>query len=175
MGAHSVGSAVKTQGFRVILVRMQERSRHDELDDPLRPETISAVFSATMRRGEWLPAEEVRARALFGNVTLDLRDALLAPGVTTIECFAFCGAVEIIVPPKLEVELAAQAFLGAVEQRNSGGKVGRFIASQIRRALDPDGHRHHRDAEPADADPEDAPLVRIEGRAICGAIIVRVR
>jgi len=153
---------------------MQERSRHHELDDPLRPETISALFSATMRRGEWLPAEEVRARALFGNVTLDLRHALLAPGVTTIECLAFCGSVEIIVPPKLEVELAASAILGAVEQRDAGGKMGRFIAKQIRRALDPDGEQRRRPA-PEPVDPEDAPLVRIEGRAICGAIIVRVR
>lgn len=149
---------------------MQERSRHDELDDPLRPETISAVFSQTMRRGEWLPAEEVRVRAWFGNVTLDLRDALLAPGITTFECLAFCGAIEFIVPPKLEVELAASAVMGAVEQRDAGGKLGRFIASQIRRAIDPRSEPRH---EPPD--PDESALVRIEGRAICGAIIVKVR
>jgi hypothetical protein len=149
---------------------MHERSPDDELDDPLRPETITALFSATTRRGEWLPAEEVHVRALFGNVTLDLRNALLAPGVTTLRCLVVCGAVEIIVPPKLEVELAASAFLGAVEQRNAGGNMRRFIASQIRRAIDPGAEQRQ-----AAQDPDDAPLVRVEGRAVCGAIVVKVR
>ena len=112
----------------------------------------------------------MRVRAWFGNVTLDLRRALLAPGVTTLQCFCFCGAIEIIVPPKLEVELAASAVLGAVEQRDASGTVGRFIASQIRRAIDPDHERQH-----APHDPDEAPLVRIEGRAVCGAIVVKVR
>lgn len=151
---------------------MQHPARGDEFDEP-QSETISALFSATARRGEWLPAEDVRVRAFCGNVTLDLRNALLAPGITTFECLAFCGAIEFIVPPKLEVELAASAVLGAVEQRDSGGKLGHFIASQIRRAIDPGGERRHAPAETPD--PEDAPLVRIEGRAICGAIIVKVR
>jgi hypothetical protein len=148
---------------------MQHPARGDERDEP-HSETISAVFSATARRGEWLPAEDVRVRAYFGNVTLDLRNALLAPGVTTFECLAFCGAIEFIVPPKLEVELAASAVLGAVEQRDAGGHLGRFIASQIRRAIDPGAERRH---EPADSD--DPPLIRIEGRAICSAIVVKVR
>jgi Cell wall-active antibiotics response 4TMS YvqF len=148
---------------------MQHPARGDDLDEP-HWETVSALFSATARRGEWLPAEDVRVRALFGNVTLDLRNALLAPGVTTFECLAFCGAIEFIVPPKLEVELAASAVLGAVEQRDAGGNLRSFIASQIRRAIDPGAEPRH---EPAD--PEDPPLVRIEGRAICGAIVVKVR
>jgi len=152
---------------------MHERARDEHDLEPLRPETVTAILSSTERRGEWLPAEEVRVRACLGNVTLDFRRALLAPGITTLECLAFMGAIEVIVPPGLEVELAASAVMGAVEQKNSGaGHVRRFIASQIRKAIDPDSHRRERERED---DGEDAPLLRIEGHAVFGAITVKVR
>lgn len=149
---------------------MNDRVPSSEVDDPLPPETISAVFSSTARRGEWLPAEDVRVRALFGNVKLDFTDALLAPGVTTLETFALFGSVEILVPADLEVELAASAVLGSVEQRDSGGRVGRFIADQIRRVTGQEPRRTY------DPDPDDEnPVLRIEGHAVFGSIIVRVR
>ncbi|MFI5315150.1 MAG: LiaF domain-containing protein [Myxococcota bacterium] len=149
---------------------MNEPSRDSELDDPLAPETISAVFSSTARRGEWLPAEEVRVRACFGNVNLDFTQALLAPGVTTLETLALFGSVEITVPASLEVELAASAVLGSVEQRDSGGRVRRFIADQIRRVT---GQPETPSYSP---DPgEEASVLRIEGHAVFGSIIVKVR
>jgi hypothetical protein len=150
---------------------MNEPSRTSELDDPLESETISAIFSSTMRRGEWLPAEEVRVRACFGNVQLDFTHALLAPGVTTLETLALFGSIEILVPANLEVELAASALLGSVEQRDSGGRVGRYIAKQIRRAA---GLEREPREEP-DPDDEDPPVLRIEGHAVFGSILVKVR
>ncbi len=149
---------------------MNDPARSRELDDPLHPETISALFSSTQRRGEWLPAEEVRVRAVFGNVKLDFTDALLAPGVTTLETFVLFGQLEILVPADLEVELAASAVLGSVEQRDAGGRVRRFIADQIRRVT---GQEAARDYEP-DAD-DDHPVLRIEGQAVFGSILVKVR
>lgn len=149
---------------------MNERARTSELDDPLEPESISAVFSATERRGEWLPAEEVRVRAYFGSVILDFTQALLAPGVTTLETLALFGSVEILVPADLEVELAASAVLGSVEQRDAGGGVRRFIADQIRRVTGQDT------APGYVPDPdEEAPVLRIEGHAVFGTIVVKVR
>jgi len=134
-------------------------------------ETVSAWFSAATRRGEWVPPEELRVRACFGAVQLDFRHALFAPGVTTVDALALFGAVEILVPPDLEVELAASAVLGSVEQRDHGaGRVKRFIADQIRRVAGVP-ERPERVFDPE----EEAPLLRIEGRAIFGAIIVRVR
>lgn len=149
---------------------MNERARDDELDDLLHPETISAVFSSTARRGEWLPAEEVRVRACFGNVNLDFTQALLAPGVTTLETLALFGSIEITVPADLEVELAASAVLGSVEQRDAGGRVRRFIADQIRRVTG------QTPAPSYSPEPDDEPpLLRIEGRALFGSIVVKVR
>jgi hypothetical protein len=154
----------------IIAPTMNEPARHDEFD-PLEPESITAVFSSTARRGEWLPAEEVRVRAVFGNVNLDFTKALLAPGVTTLETLALFGSIEILVPADLEVELAASAVLGSVEQRDSGGRVRRFIAEQIRRAVRPDERPSH---SPDDPD-EEPPILRIQGHALFGAIVVKVR
>jgi cell wall-active antibiotic response 4TMS protein YvqF len=148
---------------------MHDSLQHRDFDEPPR-ETISAWFSATARRGEWLPAEDIRVLAMFGNVTLDFRRALLEPGITTLECVAFCGSIDIIVPSKLDVELAASAVLGAVEQRNATGNVRSFIAAQIRRAIQPEG-RPPRD-EP---EHDESSLLRVIGRAVCGAITVKVR
>jgi hypothetical protein len=149
---------------------MNERARGSELDDPLEPETISAVFSSTARRGEWLPAEETRVRACFGNVNLDFTQALLAPGVTVLETLALFGSIEIVVPADLEVELAASAVLGSVEQRDTGGRVRRFLADQIRRVTGQErapGYASDPDEEP--------PVLRIEGHAVFGSIVVKVR
>jgi hypothetical protein len=154
----------------MILGEMNDPVRGVELDPLSPPEAITAVFSATARRGEWLPAEDLRVRAVFGNVVLDFTRALMAPGVTTLETLAMFGAVEILVPADLEVELAATALLGSVEQKDAGGRVRRFIADQIRRVT---GQEEPRDYPP-DND-EDAPLLRITGRAVFGSILVKVR
>lgn len=154
----------------MIAPQMHDPAHTRELADPLEPESITAVFSSTARRGEWLPAEEVRVRAVFGNVTLDFTQALLAPGVTTLETLALFGSIEIWVPADLEVELAASAVLGSVEQRDSGGRVRRFIADQIRRVTGqeaPAGYAPDPD--------EEAPVLRIEGHALFGSILVKVR
>jgi cell wall-active antibiotic response 4TMS protein YvqF len=151
-----------------MLSAMNEPARDRMLEPP--PETVTALFSATARRGEWLPPEDMRVRAFFGSVQLDFTQALLAPGVTVIEALALFGAVEITVPPDLEVELAANAVLGSVEQRDQGGRVRRFIADQLRRVTGQSDSR-----EPRHEDDEDRPLLRIEGHAVFGAIVVKVR
>jgi hypothetical protein len=149
---------------------MNDRARDSDLADPLEPETILAVFSSTARRGEWLPAEDTIVRACFGSVVLDFTQALLAPGVTVLETLALFGSIEILVPAHLEVELAASAVLGSVEQRDSGGGVRRFLADQIRRVTG----RETGSNEPPDPD-EDAPVLRIQGHAVFGSIVVKVR
>src|SRR4029450_8989609 len=86
---------------------------HDRSDDEVESgfphrESLTAVFSAVARRGEWLPPEELRVVASFGAAKLDFTEALLAPGVTEIHAFALFGSVELLVPPDLHVELDAR-------------------------------------------------------------------
>jgi hypothetical protein len=148
---------------------VQQPLGDDALPDLPQRETLTAVFSSTARRGEWLPPEELRVIASFGTAKLDLTRALLAPGVTEFNCTALFGSVEVLVPPELEVELAASALFGSVDRRAGGGIVAGFLRDQVRRAIG---------AEPARLEPEDEddpPLLRITGHAIFGSITVRVR
>ena len=46
---------------------------------------------------------------------LDLRQAVLAPGLTEIEVFAVMGGVDIIVPPGVRVETMGMAVMGGFE------------------------------------------------------------
>jgi hypothetical protein len=118
--------------------------------------------------------EVLEVRAWFGAAKLDFTQALLAPGLTTIDVSAVFGSVEIIVPADLEIELVASALLGSVEQRDAGGRVGRFLADQLDRvtggAL---GRRDSRNREEYDDD--DPPLLRVEGHAMFGSILVKTR
>ena len=152
---------------------MDHPARDLEPYDPPGTELVSAIFSSVSRKGEWLPAEVIEVRAWFGNARLDFTSALLAPGVTTLDVSAFCGSVEIIVPADLEVELAASALLGAVEQRDAGGRVGRFIAEQIDRVTG--GALGRRAPARDDEDDLEPPLLRVEGHAMFGSITVKTR
>ena len=146
---------------------MREPLRDDVLADPPQRDRLVALFSGTTRHGEWLPPEELRVIASFGAAKLDLTRALLAPGVTEFHVTALFGAVEVIVPAELEVELGASAIFGSVERRGGGGFVAGFLRDQARRLMG---------TEPLPVEPEDdPPLLRITGHAIFGSITVRVR
>lgn len=151
---------------------MDDRARDLEPHYPPSTEQVSAVFSSVSRQGEWLPPEELAVRAWFGSARLDFTNALLAPGLTVIDVSVVFGSVEIIVPADLEVELGASALLGSVEQRDAGGRVGRFLSEQLGRMTG--GALGRREAPPADDD-EERPLLRVEGHAAFGSILVKTR
>ena len=75
-----------------------------------------AIMGGTRRAGRWAPPTEMAAVAMMGGVELDFRDAVLEPGTTEINCFAFWGGVEITVPPGVEVESNGFALLGGFDQ-----------------------------------------------------------
>lgn len=75
------------------------------------------MFGSIERRGPWAVPQQLRARVVCGNLELDLREARLAPGTTTIEVDVTMGNVEVIVPPGYQVDVEASSFLGAVEER----------------------------------------------------------
>lgn len=99
---------------------------------PARP--MRVVFGSVERRGPWAVPEHLSARVVFGNIVLDLREARLAPGLTTIDVNVTMGNLEIIVPPGMAVELEATSTLGNIEQHTeegplSGGTVVRITGS----------------------------------------------
>ena len=72
-----------------------------------------AVFAENTRRGRWVPAERIWSAALMGAMRLDFREAALPAGVTELSVLSFWGAVEVVVPPDLEVEAGGVAIMGS--------------------------------------------------------------
>lgn len=105
-----------------------------------------AIMGGTRRAGRWTPPSEMAAIALMGGVELDFRDAVLQKGVTEINCFAFWGAVEITVPPGVEVESHGFALMGGFDQ----------------------------DAELETRPGPDAPTIRVNGFALMGGVEIKV-
>jgi signal transduction histidine kinase len=77
---------------------------------------LSAVFGSVERRGPWTVPDRLDVRVLFGSAALDLREATLAPGVTTIiDVGISFGSLELIVPPDLAVDVNVSSIAGSVE------------------------------------------------------------
>lgn len=106
-----------------------------------------AVMGGTRRAGKWAPPGNMLAVAIMGGVELDFRNAVLTPGVTEINVFAFWGGVEITVPPEVHVDTHGLAIMGGFEQ-----------------AADLESNA-----------PPDAPTIRINGAAIMAGVEVHVR
>ena len=112
---------------------------------------VVSIFSENRKEGRWELPRHIRVLAIFGSARLDLREALIAPGVSVIEAFTIFGGIEIIVPPDINVECDGDAFLGAFTM-----------------------HRSKRG--PASYEPSpDAPVVRIIGDAYAAAVTVHVK
>lgn len=78
-----------------------------------------AVFGETKRSGQWVPARRNTVVAVMGSATIDLREARLGPGTTTLTAVAVMGSIEILVPPGLHVQCGGSAVFGSFERRDS--------------------------------------------------------
>jgi hypothetical protein len=114
------------------------------IDDPERAvrTQLSVIFGSLERTGRWSVPRVLRLRVWWGNAQLDLREASLGPGLTTIELGVRMGNLEVILPPWLAVDVDVSSVLGSVEER----------------------HRI-----PPDPDP-DRPIVRFVGTVVLGRL-----
>jgi hypothetical protein len=77
------------------------------------------VMSEMKKRGAWVPARRNLIKVIMGSATIDLREALLAPGVTVFDISAFMGEVKVLVPPGVAVECAGSAFMGEFDDMHT--------------------------------------------------------
>jgi len=129
---------IPAQGGRTVVVDADRVRDHGFL---------ISVLGGTNRAGRWIPARKNLALGFLGGVALDFREALLGPGVTDLNVFAFLGGIEIIVPPEMAVEVDGIALLGGFE---------------------------HQTDTPLRSNP-DLPALRIRGLAFLGGVSVEVR
>jgi hypothetical protein len=85
---------------------------------------ILCMFAQVRKRGEWELATHTRVVAAFGSVLLDLREARIAPGVTTIDITAGFADVTVIVPPGLRVECDGNAIMAEFADKVFEGAPG---------------------------------------------------
>jgi hypothetical protein len=104
---------------------------------------IAAVFASATRRGRRAMPRELQAKAVFGSVVIDLREATFEAGVSTITCKAVFGSVEIYAPPHVRVEVDGSGVFGSFEERGDNS---------------------------AAHDLPDAPVLVVKGKAVFGSV-----
>ena len=105
----------------------------------------TAILGDCKRRGVWHVPAQHSAFTLVGNVTLDLREAVLAARETTINASAIVGDIKIIIPAHMHAVVDGTPIMGDYGQ----GK----------------------DKVPADLGP-DSPTIRVRGVALLGSVQV---
>ncbi|MHB1326831.1 MAG: DUF1707 domain-containing protein [Gemmatimonadales bacterium] len=84
---------------------------------------ISSVFGSTKRGGSWTVPLLIEARVLFGEMTLDLRDAVFGADVVDINVDVDLGSFTLIVPAGTQVESEVNETLSSSSHstRSTGG------------------------------------------------------
>jgi hypothetical protein len=106
-----------------------------------------SVFGNTVRRGNWTVPRKLEVRAIFGNVELDFREAVLPTGVVELHLRPIFGNIEITVPPNLAIQAEGNAVFGNFD---------------------------HVSRAPTQAAP-DAPVLRVIGTSVFGNVEIHMR
>ncbi|MEV5984566.1 DUF1707 domain-containing protein [Streptomyces sp. NPDC052051] len=103
-------------------------------------ENVVAVFSSAVRKGRWRPGRRMHAYAIFGNVEIDLSEAIFEHQQVMIKAISVFGNVEIRVPENVSL------------RGTGGGVLGNF------------------EVNPLDSDDRNAPVVYVDGLAVLGNV-----
>lgn len=74
--------------------------------------SVTAMFARERRQGRWVVPSAFPVTAFFGDVVLDLRDAILQSQRVTIYATAIAGQIKLIVPAGIAVEMVGRSVLG---------------------------------------------------------------
>ncbi|GGT83009.1 DUF1707 SHOCT-like domain-containing protein [Streptomyces lateritius] len=78
-------------------------------------DNLVAVFSSTTRKGRWRVGRRTNAFSLFGNIEIDLTEALFAQRLTTINATSVFGNVEVRVPENISLRGSGTGIFGNFE------------------------------------------------------------
>ena len=93
----------------------------DMADRPPDPPTIQAtgrgwivsVFGDITRSGSWPPRQRTSPVALFGDIDLDLRQAVMPSGELAINAVAPFGDIDVLVPEGAQVDVSGFTLFGS--------------------------------------------------------------
>ncbi|MFI8926226.1 DUF1707 domain-containing protein [Streptomyces sp. NPDC053474] len=78
-------------------------------------ETLYGVFSDVVRRGRWSPGRRTHAYAVFGDVVVDLSEAVFQHRQIVVKGFALFGDVKVRVPENVSLRGRGTAVFGTFE------------------------------------------------------------
>jgi uncharacterized protein DUF1707/cell wall-active antibiotic response 4TMS protein YvqF len=70
------------------------------------------IFGTEIRTGRWVVPENFAATAIFGEVNLDLTEALLRGPRVILHATAIFGSVHVLVPEGVHVEMSGTSVVG---------------------------------------------------------------
>jgi hypothetical protein len=88
----------------------------DRSGEVARSKTMFSIFSEGKLKGRWRAGHSVSVLTLFGNATIDLRDAILTTDELLITGLVAFGSLQIIVPPGSNVDLDNLVLFGSKNQ-----------------------------------------------------------
>ena len=81
---------------------------------------VVAFLGEKKREGRWWMPRHLRVLAISGSAKIDLRDALIEPGLSVIEAVAIFGSIDVIASPEIGVECDGDAFGGSFSMEFEG-------------------------------------------------------
>ncbi|OCC08030.1 DUF1707 domain-containing protein [Streptomyces sp. PTY087I2] len=81
-------------------------------------DNLVAVFSSSVRKGRWRVGGRTNAFALFGNVEIDLTEALFGQRFTVINATSIFGSVEVRVPENISLRGNGTGVFGSFEVKS---------------------------------------------------------
>jgi hypothetical protein len=116
--------AARTLGDLAVLTKDLAAPEHQPVQlDGGRP--VAALFTTADRRGRWVVPGTMTCVAAFGEVVLDLSEAILQDRHVVLTVYAVFGRVRLIVPSGVEVIMNGTDILG----RQRGGTARRVPTS----------------------------------------------
>ncbi|MFI6942020.1 DUF1707 domain-containing protein [Streptomyces sp. NPDC050418] len=78
-------------------------------------ENLVAVFSSSTRKGRWRVSRRTHAYAVFGNVEIDLTEAVFEYRQVVIKAYSVFGNVEVRVPENISLRGSGSGIFGNFE------------------------------------------------------------
>jgi hypothetical protein len=95
---------------------------------------VTALFARERRQGRWVVPDTFPVTAFFGDVVLDLREAILQSHRVTIYATAIAGQIKLVVPAGIAVEMAGRSVLGV---RSVRGQARPATRARTRQSVQP--------------------------------------
>jgi class 3 adenylate cyclase len=82
--------------------------------------SLVAIMSGNHMKGRWEVAPNLSAFAMWGNVRIDLRQAIIRSQVVDIRATVLMGGIDVIVPEGIPVEVTGLVIMGGASNRVRG-------------------------------------------------------